>query len=39
MEYIGMDLDYKTNHEAFCYLMGHVTEIVHKLIYKKEHKK
>ena len=39
MEYIGMELDYKTNHEAFCYLMGHVTEIVHKLIYKKEHKK
>ena len=35
MEYIGMELDYKTNHEAFCYLMGHVTEKVYEIIYKK----
>ena len=39
MEYIGMELDYKTNHEAFCYLMGHITERVYKIIYKKESKK
>ena len=35
MEYINMELDYKTNHEAFCYLMGHITEKVYDIIYKK----
>jgi len=39
MEYIGVELDYATNHEVFCYLMGHITERVYKIIYNKESKK
>jgi len=39
MEHIGMELDYEKNQEVFCYLMGHITEKVHELLYKKESKK
>lgn len=35
MEYIGMELDYQKTHEVFCYLMGHITEKVYEILYKK----
>jgi hypothetical protein len=36
MEYIGMTLDYEKNHEAYCYLMAHITEKVYEILYKNK---